>query len=110
VVKDTLARIAAREAGIEGLSELFTGPIGVAIGYDDPASRSSCVADLRSEVHADGRHVRGAGSSKQSEVANSTRPCHPVRKLLAMVAMVLASPMRSLAVVLNAKLQQLAWS
>ncbi len=33
VVKDTLARIAANDAGIEGLAELFDGPISVALAY-----------------------------------------------------------------------------
>ncbi|MCK5245617.1 50S ribosomal protein L10, partial [Candidatus Bipolaricaulota bacterium] len=37
VVKDTLARIAANDAGIEGLAELFDGPISVALAYEDPA-------------------------------------------------------------------------
>jgi len=37
VVKDTLAKLAAKDAGPEGLSELFEGPISIAFGYEEPA-------------------------------------------------------------------------
>src|SRR5581483_7527555 len=37
VVKNTLARRAAAQAGRGELAEAFTGPLGVAVGYDDPA-------------------------------------------------------------------------
>ena len=33
VVKDTLAKIAANSAGIEGLAEMFEGPISIALSY-----------------------------------------------------------------------------
>ena len=38
VVKNTLAGLATRRAGIEGLETLLTGPTGVAFGYDDPVA------------------------------------------------------------------------
>ncbi len=62
VVKDTLARIAAEQAGVPDLSQLFTGPIGIAIGYDDPALAfklsEECRKDVRAELHAEGRPLR----------------------------------------------------
>ncbi len=36
VVKNTLARIAAREAGLEGLDDLLTGPTALAVCEHDP--------------------------------------------------------------------------
>lgn len=38
VVKNTLARIASEGTPVEAAREYFTGPVGVAIGYDDAAS------------------------------------------------------------------------
>ncbi len=36
VVKNTLAKIAAKDTGVAAADKVFKGPIGVAIGYDDP--------------------------------------------------------------------------
>ncbi len=110
VVKDTLARIAARESGIEGLSELFNGPIGVAIGYDDPAVAFKLSEECR-KTYAPKYTLKGGvfegAVVRESEVAKyAALPSR--QELLAKLAMVLASPMRSLAIVLNAKIQQLA--
>lgn len=38
VVKNTLASIAARRAGIAGLAGFLTGPTGMAFGYEDPVT------------------------------------------------------------------------
>ncbi|MBN1689952.1 MAG: 50S ribosomal protein L10 [Dehalococcoidia bacterium] len=35
VVKNTLMRFAAEKAGIKGLDEFLTGPMAIALGYDD---------------------------------------------------------------------------
>jgi len=110
VVKDTLARIAAQEAGIEGLSELFTGPIGVAIGYDDPAVAFKLSEECR-KTYAPKYTLKGGvfegALVKESEVSKyATLPSR--QELLAKLAAVLSGPMRSLAVVLNAQVQQLA--
>jgi large subunit ribosomal protein L10 len=50
VVKDTLARIAAEQAGLTGLADLFAGPIGVAIGHDDLQAKIRELAAVLSEV------------------------------------------------------------
>lgn len=36
VVKNTLAKLASAETPVEVAKEHFTGPVGLAIGYDDP--------------------------------------------------------------------------
>lgn len=38
VAKNTLARIAAREQGLEGLEAYLEGPTALAFGFDDPAA------------------------------------------------------------------------
>jgi large subunit ribosomal protein L10 len=46
VSKNTLARIAAREAGQEPLIELLQGPTGIALINDDPAPVAKALADF----------------------------------------------------------------
>ncbi len=38
VVKNTLARKASEGTGLEALKDHFVGPIGIALGYDDPVA------------------------------------------------------------------------
>jgi len=110
VVKDTLARIAAREAGLEELSQLFSGPIGIAIAYDDPALAFKLSEECR-KTYAPKYTLKGGvfeGAVVQESEVSKYANLPSRQELLAKLAMLLASPMRSLAVVLNAKLQQLA--
>jgi len=110
VVKNTLARIAAREAGLEDFAGLFSGPIGVAIGYDDPAVPFKLSEACRKEYAP--RYVPKGGIFEgvlvsESEVARYASL--PTREeLLAKLAMLLNSPMRALAVTLKAKIRELA--
>lgn len=47
VVKNTLARKAADGTPIEVLKEHFVGPIGIAIGYDDPIAAAKILSDFK---------------------------------------------------------------
>jgi large subunit ribosomal protein L10 len=110
VVKDTLARIAANEAGIEGIPELLTGPIGVAFGYEDPAIAFKLSEECRKK-YAPRYTLKGGvfdgAMVIEGEIAKyATLPSR--EELLAKLAMVLSSPMRALAVVLQAKIRELA--
>jgi large subunit ribosomal protein L10 len=110
VVKDTLARIAAEQAGVPDLSQLFTGPIGIAIGYDDPALAFKLSEECR-RTYAPNYTPKGGLFEKtlvvEAEVKRyATLPSR--EELLAKLAMLLESPMRSLAVVLQAKVRELA--
>ncbi len=46
VSKNTLARIAAREAGQEPLLDLLEGPTGIALCHEDPAPVAKAMADF----------------------------------------------------------------
>lgn len=112
VVKDTLARIAAKEAGLEELADLFTGPIGVAIGYDDPALAFKLTEECRRKYAP--RYMPKGGVFEKAVVPEkdvqryATLPSR--EELLAKLAFVLAGPVRSLAFVLQAKIRELATS
>jgi large subunit ribosomal protein L10 len=46
VVKNTLARRAAEGTGLAGLKDHFVGPIGIAIGYDDPVAPAKVLQEF----------------------------------------------------------------
>ncbi len=46
VVKNTLARKAAEGTGIEPLKEHFVGPIGIALGFDDPVAPAKVLQEF----------------------------------------------------------------
>ncbi|MDI6709807.1 MAG: 50S ribosomal protein L10 [Thermoanaerobacterales bacterium] len=49
VAKNTLARRAAHEAGIEGLDPMLSGPIALAFGFDDPAAVPKVLTQFQKE-------------------------------------------------------------
>jgi large subunit ribosomal protein L10 len=46
VVKNSLAQIAARNAGLEHLDGVFEGPLAVAFGYGEPTRTAKVIADF----------------------------------------------------------------
>lgn len=110
VVKDTLARIAAEQAGLKDLAELFSGPIGVAIGYDDPVLAFKLAAECRKE-YTPRYTLKGGvfeGEIIREEEVERYANLPSREELLAKLVMLLQSPMRALAVVLKAKIRELA--
>ena len=110
VVKDTLARIAATEAGIDGLVDLLVGPISIAFGFDDPAIAfklsEECRKTYAPRYTLRGGVFEGALISERDVSKYATLPSREA--LLAKLAMVLSSPMRALAFMLQAKIRELA--
>jgi len=110
VVKDTLARIAANEAGVEGLAELLAGPIGIAFAYDDPAAAfklsEACRKKYAPRYDLKGGIFEGVLVAEAEVAKYATLPSR--EELLAKLAMMLASPMRALAMMLQAKIRELA--
>ncbi len=110
VVKDTLARIAADEAKIDGLGELVVGPISLAFGYEDPAQAFKISEECRKR-YAPRYELKGGVFEGvlvvEAEVGRyATLPTR--EELLAKLAMLLSSPMRAMAVMLQAKIRELA--
>src|SRR3978361_484970 len=80
VTKNTLGRIAARDAGAEALVELLSGPSGVALCPTDPApvakaladfARTSRLLELRGGV-LDGRAISAADATRVATLAPRT--------------------------------------
>jgi large subunit ribosomal protein L10 len=102
VTKNTLGRIAARDAGAEALVDLLSGPSGVALCTTDPApvakaladfARTSRLLELRGGV-LDGRAISAADATRLA-----TLP--PRIQLLTQLVSGLNSPIQSFANVLS---------
>ena len=110
VVKDTLARIAANEAGIEGLAEMFEGPISIALAYEDAAIAFKLSEECRKKYSPNytlkGGLFEGAVVPQDEVVKYATLPSR--EQLLTTLAYLLASPMRMMAFMLQAKIRELA--
>lgn len=109
VVKNTLARKAAEGTSLEALKEHFVGPVGIALGYDDPIAPARILFDFH-KVQAkldlkvgvlDGRLL------KQTEIrALATLP--PLDSLRAKIVGLLQAPASRLVGVLAAPGGQVA--
>ena len=109
VAKNTLLKIAAKEANIEGLSEYLVGPTGIAMSFDDPASPAKLIYDFakeneKMEVKACWMEGEVFGAEKFEDIAKL-----PSRdELLGRFIGDLQSPMRTLAATLQASISKLA--
>ncbi len=108
VVKNTLAKIAAADAGVEGLTELLQGPTAIAYCHGDPVRVAKVLQDfIREKKKA---AIRGGklersllGSSEVERLA--TLPSR--EQLIAQVVGLIASPLTGLVNVLNGPIRNL---
>ena len=90
VVKNTLAKRAAEGTSVDPAKDIFTGPIGVAVGYDDPALLVKKVLEYsksNEKLEVKGGVIEGGVCSADQLKAISKLPSREV--LLSMLAMVL---------------------
>lgn len=111
VVKNTLARIAAKGTPVEAITDNFVGPIGVAFSYDDPVVLAKKVLDFEKDYEKfqlkmaliEGRPMDVA---RLKEVAKLP----PKEVLQAMLAGAIAAPMTKMASLLHATVARLAYA
>jgi large subunit ribosomal protein L10 len=108
VVKNTLAKIAAGEAGVEGLTELLQGPTAIAYCHGDPARVAKVIQDFIREK----KKAVIRGGKLQRSVLNAadvdTIATLPSREqLIAQVVGLLAAPLTGLVTVLNGPIRGL---
>jgi len=63
IFKNTLATIAAREAGLDDLAEMLVGPTAIAFGFDDPIALAKMLNDF-AKTH-DALEIKGGILEKQ---------------------------------------------
>jgi len=120
VVKNTLARIAARQAGREEATPLLEGPVAVVIGYKDEAGVAKAVADYitanKSTMSIKGGFLPGRKLTAKDVAAVSALPPRQVllsmllgevQKPIALLVSYLNAPLAGLAGVLQGRIQQL---
>lgn len=109
VAKNTLAKRAADEVGIEGLSEFFTGPTALAFS-EDPVASAKLMAEFADQVESfvlKGGLLEGGRILDETDiVALSKLPGRD--ELLAQLLGAIRSPIAGLVTVMNAPLRNLA--
>jgi len=111
VVKNRLARIAAREAGRDELIKLLDGPTGLALGATDEVTLARAFLDATRPYRT--LQVRGGlVGNRTFDSASVTRlaTLPPREVLLAQLAGGFASPLAGLASVLSAPLRNLGYA
>jgi len=112
VIKNNLARIAAKDTPLSILKpEEYTGPIGIAIGYDDPLLAVKKVLEFtekNEKLKVKNSVVEGRLFSPEELKALSKLP--PREILLGMLVGGFAQPLTQLASVLNATVANLAYA
>lgn len=109
VVKNTLTKIAVRDAGIEGLDSLLSGPSAIAFIAGDPVEAAKGLRDFAKANQAlvikggvlDGRPVSPAEISKMADLESR-------EVLLAKLAGAMQASLQNAASLFNAPLAQMA--
>lgn len=108
VVKNTLAKIAAADAGVEGIDALLQGPTAIAYCYGDPVRVAKIIQDFIKEKK---KTVLRGGKLERSILTASdmerlaTLPSR--EQLIAQMIGAIASPLTGLVNVLNAPIRGL---
>jgi len=97
VAKNTLFRVAAKNAGIEGLDEYFQGPTAVAFAADDPSVAARILNDSYKEKKLPKFKVFVVeGQIHQADQIRMLADLPPKTVLLAQVVAAVESPLTSL--------------
>ncbi|AZR74709.1 50S ribosomal protein L10 [Anoxybacter fermentans] len=110
VIKNTLTRLAAQKAGIEGLDEILTGPNAIAFGMEDPVSPAKILVDFakeheKLEIKAGILDKNVIGPEKVKDLADIP----PKEVLLSMVLRGMQGPISGLVNVLQGTIRNLVY-
>jgi large subunit ribosomal protein L10 len=111
VIKNTLARIASEETPAAPARDSFTGPVGVALGYDDPVSVAKAVLDFAKK----NEKLKIMSGIIEGELLDAARlksisQLPPREVLLSMLAGGMQAPSGKLARLLSATLTQMGYA
>jgi len=107
VVKNSILSRAAKEAGLEGMDDIFKGPSAVAFSNEDVVASAKILADFAKKVEAleiKAGVVEGKVSSKEEIEALAKLPSR--EGLLSMLLSVLQAPVRNTALAIKAVADQ----
>ena len=111
VIKNTLARIASEDTPVAAARDTFTGPVGVAMGYDDPVSVMKAVLEYAKKNDK----LKVTSGIIEGELCDAARLTSisllPSREaLLGMLAGCMQAPAGKLARLLSATLTQMGYA
>ena len=109
VVKNTLARRAAVEAGHDGFQELLKGPVGIAFGYGDLSAPAKVLGEWTRQTRIRLEIVGGLveGRVMNPDQTRQTADLPPREVLLAQMLGTMQSPVSQLVATIQAPLQQI---
>ena len=111
VVKNTLAKIASQDTVMAAAADSLKGPVGIAIGYDDPVLVLKKVLEFKKTN--DKLQVKGAvveGKFCDPNVVKEIAALPSREILLSMLAGAFQSPLSTLAGALNATVTSFAYA
>ncbi len=111
VVKNTLAKRAAEGTSVDAAKDILLGPVGIAIGYDDPVllvKKVLAYSKGNNKLEIKGGIVEGSVCDVEQMKSISLLPPREVQ--LAMLAGVMNAPATKFAGLLNATLTQFAYA
>ena len=109
VVKNTLAKIALKNAGLNGeLEQHFEGPTGIAFGFEDPIGPAKVIKDFISEKENQSFKVKVFVLENELYEANRLSDIAKMpnkQELLGQLVGLLSSPLQNLAMLLSSPMQ-----
>jgi large subunit ribosomal protein L10 len=111
VAKNTLTRLAAREAGLEGVDALLEGPTGIVFADGDPIAGAKAFMEVARRFPA--LQLKGAyleGHVFDEEQAKGLATIEAREVSFAKIAGLLQAPLARIAFVLQAPLQRIAYA
>jgi large subunit ribosomal protein L10 len=111
IVKNTLAKIASRDTDIAAAVNVFKGPVGIAIGYDDPVLVVKRVLEFtktNEKLQVKGAVVEGKFCEQKEVKEIAELPTREI--LLSMLAGALQAPLSKMAGALSATVTGLAYA
>jgi large subunit ribosomal protein L10 len=111
VVKNTLAKIASRDTGMALVAESLKGPVGIAIGYDDPVLVLKKILEFKKtneKLQVKGAVVEGNFCDAEAVKEMAALPSREI--LLSMLAGAFQAPLSKLAGALNATVTTFAYA
>lgn len=111
IVKNTLAKIAAKDTDISLAADAFRGPVGIAIGYDDSVLVLKKVLEFiktNEKLRVKGAVIEGRFCEPSEIKAIAELPSREV--LLSMLAGVLQAPLSKMARALSATVSSFGYA
>ena len=111
VAKNTLTRLAARQAGLDSVVELLEGPTAIAFVSGDPIAGAKALIDASKRFPA--IVVKGAlveGQTLGADQAQALATVEPRDVSLAKIAGMLTSPLSRIAYLMRAPVQRMAYA